>query len=34
MEAREQILQALRGVQFPGTQRDIVTLGYVKDVHP
>ncbi|MBD3336611.1 MAG: P-loop NTPase, partial [Candidatus Eisenbacteria bacterium] len=21
-------------VQFPGTQRDIVTLGYVKDVHP
>lgn len=28
----QQILEVLRGVRFPGLDRDIVSLGYVKDV--
>jgi ATP-binding protein involved in chromosome partitioning len=32
MSQAERILEALRGVRFPGIDRDIVALGYVKDV--
>ena len=28
----DQTLSALKEVQFPGLNRDIVTLGYVKDI--
>lgn len=33
MTRPETILEALRGVRFPGIDRDIVTLGYVKEIH-
>src|SRR5258708_29507021 len=32
MPSKEQILDALKGVKFPGLSRDIVSFGFVHDV--
>ena len=32
MSQTDKILEALKGVHFPGLDRDIVSLGYVKDI--
>ncbi|MEA2328225.1 MAG: Iron-sulfur cluster assembly protein, partial [Thermoanaerobaculia bacterium] len=32
MPTKEQILDALKGVKFPGLSRDIVSFGFVHDV--
>src|SRR5258708_38410747 len=32
MPTKEQILEALKGVKFPGLSRDIVSFGFVHDI--
>ena len=33
MPTQEQVLEALKKVRFPGLSRDIVSFGFVRDVH-